>query len=192
MCPCCICDSIIDALFSASGLPCNQQRIPEQHKGEGCANLNEFSHSQLIYIIYMYLADMFPPSQAAAGWKTGAGLHKLKVLNEHVQSDCAPTLPAGSQPTALPSAYPRKDNRIRNRTAASMPAPSSPRCRLVDFNMKAQKPQGIGGGTVGSHETNISLLTSSIALLNKQLKLEDTEKKQKNKNAACIDIGKSI
>lgn len=85
LCPCCIFDSIIDALFSASGLPCNQQRIPEQHKGEGSANLNEFSHSQLIYIIYMYLADMFPPSQAAAGRKTGTGLHKLKVLNEHVQ-----------------------------------------------------------------------------------------------------------
>lgn len=46
-------DSIIDALFFASGLPCNQQRISEQHEGEGCANLNIFSHCQLIYIIYI-------------------------------------------------------------------------------------------------------------------------------------------
>lgn len=48
-------DSIIDALFFASGLPCNQQRILEQHEGEGCANLNVFSHCQLIYILFFYI-----------------------------------------------------------------------------------------------------------------------------------------
>lgn len=113
-------DSIIDALFFAPGHPCNQQHISEQHKDEGCANLNGFSHSQLIHIICMYQADMFPPSQTAAERKTGRDLHKLTVLSEHVQSHRVPSLPAGSQPSTLPYAYTGTDSCIRNRAAASM------------------------------------------------------------------------
>lgn len=118
-------DSIIDALFFAPGLPCNQQHISEQHKDKGCVNLNGFSHSQLIHIIYIYSvyvyeADMFPPSQTAAERKTGRDLHKLTVLSEHVQSHRVPSLPAGSQPSTLPYAYTRTDSCIRNRAAASM------------------------------------------------------------------------
>lgn len=124
-------DSVIDASFSASGLPCNQQRIPEQHKGEACANLNDFSHSQLIYIIYMYLADMFSPSQTAAERKTGPGLHKLQVLNEHVQSQYVPTLPAGSQPSTLSLMHVQKKTVASGvaQQQACVRASSSPRYR---------------------------------------------------------------
>lgn len=44
------------------------------------------------------------------------------------------------------------------------------------FNLKAQTFKAWVGGTVRRHEMNVRLLISSVALLNKQLKLEDKKK----------------
>lgn len=49
----------------------------------------------------------------------------------------------------------------------------------MGFNIKTQALKAWVGGTVRRQETDIRLLTCSIALLNKQLKLEDKKKEKK-------------